>query len=518
MEPLSANDPRAAGEFQLRARLGTGGMGRVYLGFSPAGRAVAVKVIHPELARDADFRRRFAREVATARAVSGIYTAPVVASGLDDDPPWLATAYVPGPSLAEVIAGHGPLTEPAVWRLAAGLTEALQAVHACGLVHRDLKPGNVLLAADGPRVIDFGISRALDGTSLTATGMVVGTPGYMSPEQAEGAQADAPSDVFSLGCVLAYAATGNAPFGEGSAASVLYRVVMRPPDLAGVPARLREVVAACLAKNPAQRPELSSLAAMISRTGPAVAAASPTSYWPAPVAEVIRASQAALGQWETAPAGAASTHTMTAQRTAATAQRAAAMAPAPTVASPRPTTPWTQPSAGTPWPQPSPASDVMAQYRPGRPYGAQRARPPQGPVPGSVRTGVWLIRAGAAFSFVNMIIDLAIIAHVKASYLTRHPLAENTVRSAAGLASLVVIVGGTVGVVVGLWLASAAMRGRRWARTVGTVFFGISTISLLVTLSRPGIGAVKGMGAVGWLIELAAIIALWQRESSDYLR
>ena len=162
MEALSANDPRAVGEFQVRARLGAGGMGSVYLGFSPAGRAVAIKVVHPELARDAEFRQRFAREVAAARAVSGMYTAPVVAAGLDDDPPWLATAFVPGPSLADVIARHGPLPEPAVWRLAAGLAEALRAVHACSLVHRDLKPANVLLAADGPHVIDFGISRASD--------------------------------------------------------------------------------------------------------------------------------------------------------------------------------------------------------------------------------------------------------------------------------------------------------------------------------------------------------------------
>src|SRR5215472_8023037 len=212
MEALSANDPRAVGEFQLRARLGAGGMGSVYLGFSPAGRAVAIKVVHPELARDAEFRQRFAREVAAARAVSGMYTAPVVAAGLDDDPPWLA----------DMIARHGPLPEPAVWRLAAGLAEALRVVHACSLVHRDLKPANVLLAADGPHVIDFGISRAFEGTSVTAAGMMVGTPGYMSPEQAEGAQAGPASDVFSLGCVLAYAATGTAPFGGGSAASVLY--------------------------------------------------------------------------------------------------------------------------------------------------------------------------------------------------------------------------------------------------------------------------------------------------------
>ena len=186
MEPLSANDPRVVGEFALRARLGAGGMGRVYLGFSPGGRAVAIKVVHPELARDAEFLRRFRQEVASARLVSGMYTAPVVGSGVDDDPPWLATAYVPGPPLADVVSLHGPLAENAVWRLAAGLADALRAVHGCGLVHRDLKPGNVLLAADGPHVIDFGISRAFEGTQLTSAGMVVGTPGYMSPEQAEG--------------------------------------------------------------------------------------------------------------------------------------------------------------------------------------------------------------------------------------------------------------------------------------------------------------------------------------------
>ena len=207
MEPLSPNDPPTVGEFRLRARLGAGGMGRVYLGFSPAGRAVAVKVVHAELARNAEFRHRFGREVAAARAVSGMYTAPVVAAGLEDDPPWLATGYVPGPSLADVVAQHGALPEPAVWRLAAGLAEALRAVHQSSLVHRDLKPANVLLAADGPHVIDFGISRAFEGTTVTAVGMVVGTPGYMSPEQAEGKQVGPASDVFSLGCVLAFAGT-----------------------------------------------------------------------------------------------------------------------------------------------------------------------------------------------------------------------------------------------------------------------------------------------------------------------
>jgi serine/threonine protein kinase len=286
MEPLSADDPRQIGGFSLRSRLGAGGMGRVYLAFSPGGRAVAMKVVHPGLAADPEFLRRFRNEVAAARAVSGMYTAPVVGAGIDDDPPWLATAYVPGPPLAEVVTRYGPLPEVAVWRLAAGLAEALRAVHACGLVHRDLKPGNVLLAADGPHVIDFGISRAFEGTAVTSTGMVVGTPGYMSPEQAEGQQAGPPSDVFSLGCVLAYATTGNAPFGGGSAASILYRVVTGEPDLGGVTGDLRQVITACLAKNPGQRIGLAQLGPMIAALGPAISGML-GGFWPEPLASVI---------------------------------------------------------------------------------------------------------------------------------------------------------------------------------------------------------------------------------------
>ena len=294
MQPLSATDPRTAGEFTLRARLGAGGMGRVYLGYSPAGRAVAVKVVHPELARDEEFLARFRNEVAAARAVSGLYTAPVVASGLTDDPPWLATVYVAGPALDDVIGKNGPLPESSLWRLAAGLSEALLAVHASGLVHRDLKPSNVLLAADGPHVIDFGISRAMGGTHLTATGMVVGTPGYMSPEQAEGNEAGPPSDVFSLACVVAYAATGKQPFGSGSAASVLYRVVATEPELAGVPPRLLDVLQPCLRKNPAERPQLPAVATAFSRGAGTMAdsALGLTSFWPQEIADIIRGATA----------------------------------------------------------------------------------------------------------------------------------------------------------------------------------------------------------------------------------
>src|SRR3954470_2524699 len=209
-------------------------MGRVYLGYSPGGRAVAVKIVHPELAGDAEFMARFQREVQAAEAVSGAYTAPVVGAGPNDTPPWLATSFVAGPSLADLVAGLGPLPEAAVWRLAGGLIEALQAIHAQGLVHRDLKPGNILLAADGPRVIDFGISRALHGASMTATRVTMGTPAYMSPEQAQGHAVGPPSDVFSLGSVLAFAATGRAPFDGGQAFAIAYRVVSAEPDLSAV--------------------------------------------------------------------------------------------------------------------------------------------------------------------------------------------------------------------------------------------------------------------------------------------
>lgn len=288
MESLAEDDPSSIGGYELRARLGAGGFGVVYFGLSPGGRAVAVKVPRPELARDPEFLRRFRLEVAAARQVNGLFTAPVAAAGLDDRPPWVATAFVPGPPLNQVIAGLGPLPEATLWRLLAGLVEALQAIHACGLVHRDLKPENVLLAADGPRVIDFGISKAVDGSVLTSVGVVMGTPGFMSPEQVQGKVTGAASDVFALGCVLAYAATGRRPFGGGDVPLILYRVVHDEPMLDQVPPRLLSVVKRCLAKEPTSRPDLAELAS-IGRDGAGGAGAlSPASFWPPSVGRIIR--------------------------------------------------------------------------------------------------------------------------------------------------------------------------------------------------------------------------------------
>ncbi|MGV9268457.1 protein kinase domain-containing protein [Kitasatospora sp. NPDC003701] len=240
--------------YRLRARLGAGGMGVVYLTYTRAGQPLALKVIRPEFALDPEFRRRFTQEVAAARQVQGAYTIPVVDSETDGAQPWLATAYVPAPSLARMLHAHGPLAvEPGILLLA-GVAEALQSIHRAGVVHRDLKPSNVLLAGDGPKVIDFGIARAVDGTVITQTHVQVGSPGFMSPEQARGDTVSPATDVFSLGVLAQLALTGRHPFGEGHAPVMLYRVVHQEPDLTGCPPQLLDVLQACLAKDPGQRP------------------------------------------------------------------------------------------------------------------------------------------------------------------------------------------------------------------------------------------------------------------------
>jgi cyclophilin family peptidyl-prolyl cis-trans isomerase/predicted Ser/Thr protein kinase len=254
LEPLGTNDPASVGPYRLLGRLGRGGMGAVYLGRSRGGREVAVKVVSSDLSADDRFRRRFEREVAAARRVGGFYTAAVVDADTGADRPWMATSYIPGPTLHAAVDAQGPFTVEAVRAIGAGLAEGLATIHAAGLVHRDLKPANIVLAADGPRVIDFGITRALDSASATTSRAFLGTPAYMPPEQALGEEVTTAGDVFSLGGVLAFAATGRSPFGSGRMEAVVYRLVHAEPDLAAVPPQLRDLVAACLAKDPAARP------------------------------------------------------------------------------------------------------------------------------------------------------------------------------------------------------------------------------------------------------------------------
>ncbi|MFF0968602.1 protein kinase domain-containing protein [Streptomyces sp. NPDC003703] len=301
MQPLAHDEPAAVGPYRLLGRLGSGGMGRVYLGRSPGGRTVAVKIVHPHFALDEEFRARFRREVSAARRVGGAWTAPV----LDADPeaavPWVATAYAAGPSLAAAVAHGGPLPAHTARVLAAGLAEALAAVHDLGLVHRDVKPSNVLLTLDGPVLIDFGIARATDGTaSLTSTGVSIGSPGYMAPEQILGKAVTGAADVFSLGAVLAYGAMGASPFPGDSSAALLYKVVHEEPELdALADADLRELARACLAKDPAARPAPGEIARRLAPGGAARLVAG--GWLPGPLVEQVSRGAVHLLNLEPAP-------------------------------------------------------------------------------------------------------------------------------------------------------------------------------------------------------------------------
>ncbi|MFJ5776278.1 bifunctional serine/threonine-protein kinase/ABC transporter substrate-binding protein [Streptomyces sp. NPDC093094] len=295
MEPLRAGDPSRIGRYRLLRRLGAGGMGVVFLARAPGGAIAAVKTVRSSYADESGFRARFRREVETARRVDSRWVVPLLDADADAETPWLATSYVPGPSLAEAVDTFGPLPLASVRVLGARLAEAVEAVHGAGLVHRDVKPGNILLAPDGPRLIDFGIARAPEGTALTSSGVIVGSPGFLSPEQARARSGEIgpPSDVFSLGCVLAYAATGVRPFGGGAAAGVLLRTIYEEPDPASLPDGLAPLIGACLHKDPADRPGLAELRAGLGETASAESA-DPSGWLPAPVTRLINDRSAAV--------------------------------------------------------------------------------------------------------------------------------------------------------------------------------------------------------------------------------
>ncbi|MZG14920.1 protein kinase, partial [Streptomyces sp. SID5914] len=270
MRGLGDGDPQRIGVYRLLGRLGAGGMGHVYLARSDRGRMAAVKLVREELAALEEFRERFRQEVESARRVGGYWTAPVLDADTEAAVPWVATGYVAGPSLQQVVGhDHGALPERSVRTLGAGLAHALQDIHAAGIVHRDLKPSNVLVTIDGPRVIDFGIARALQTVTdggLTRTGALVGSPGFMAPEQVRGDRVTPACDVFCLGSVLTYAATGKLPFGPANsgAHALMFRIAQEDPDLTGVPEGIADLVRDCLRKDPAARP---GLAEVLERTG-----------------------------------------------------------------------------------------------------------------------------------------------------------------------------------------------------------------------------------------------------------
>ncbi|MBQ1093547.1 serine/threonine-protein kinase [Streptomyces sp. B93] len=372
MQPLGADEPTTVGPYRLLGRLGSGGMGRVYLGRSAGGRTVAVKIVHPHFALDEEFRARFRREAEAARRVGGAWTAPVLDADPEAPVPWIATAYAAGPSLTAAVTDGGALPAHTVRALGAGLAEALAAVHELGLVHRDVKPSNVLLTLDGPLLIDFGIARATDGTaSLTSTGVSIGSPGYMSPEQILGKGVTGAADVFSLGAVLGYAATGAPPFPGDSSAALLYKVVHEEPELDGLDGELRELAAACLAKDPGARPAPRDIAARLAPEGTARLISG--GWLPGPLVERVSRSAVQLLNLETAGGGGEASGPVGFSSPAVNATPTPSWTPTPPSA-PTPVPP------STPAPSPTPATSPPLPSLPPTPTPTP---PPSVPGPGS---------------------------------------------------------------------------------------------------------------------------------------
>ncbi|TDC64945.1 serine/threonine protein kinase, partial [Actinomadura sp. GC306] len=305
--PLRPNDPREVGGYRLTARIGEGAQGSVFLGETGTGQRVAVKLLHADFRTDARARTAFERELAAARRVAPFCTAPIFAADADADPPYIVSEYIEGPSLRELVAGRGVLAGTELTRLAIGTATALAAIHEAGVVHRDFKPANVLLGEDGPRVIDFGIARSLDATSATMTG-AVGTPAFMAPEQVAGSSGGAPLDMFAWGCTIAFAANGVAPFGHDSVPAIMHRILHADPDLGALDGDLRDLVAACLAKDPADRPTALQVLRRLLGTGSdanLLAEGSSAATRSSPPDAAAPAAEAPAGQPGPRPAGAA---------------------------------------------------------------------------------------------------------------------------------------------------------------------------------------------------------------------
>ncbi|HEY0718025.1 MAG TPA: serine/threonine-protein kinase, partial [Streptosporangiaceae bacterium] len=460
MEPLTPDDPAELAGYRLRAQLGSGGMGRVYLANTPGGRPVALKVVHRHLSDNPTFRARFRQEIQAARQVHGLYTAALLDADPDADPPWLVTAYVAGPSLAGAVAAHGPIPAVAVPGLMAGVAEALQVIHATGLVHRDLKPSNVLLSPDGPRVIDFGIARALDGVDLTHSGIHVGSPPFMAPEQIRALPVTPALDVFALGSLAAFALLGRPPFGDDSAAAVMHRVLWEAPDLTDCPPALRPVIENCLAKEPGQRPSAAEIIESC-RALPAVETIAYPPAWPPPV-----------------PSGPDQPWPMP-------AQPMVAVLPEPMVAVlPEPV------PAGT---EPVPAVTVP------------------GPAPAAPAGVVRVMYAAAALAVLSAVAGLATRPMLRSMLARQHPVATHAAIGSA-LAAAVVIMGvrGLVSGLMWVWTGTAARRGRPYAGLLAAALI-VTTVAVAGSFAT-GLSTVpdRAVGLAGWLAGLGAAVLSWR--------
>ncbi|RKN11506.1 serine/threonine-protein kinase [Streptomyces radicis] len=421
MDRLTPQDPHRIGEYRLLGKLGEGGMGQVYLARSERGRTVAVKTIRSALAQEPDFRRRFAQEITAARRVGGRWTAPVLDADTEAATPWVATGYIAGPSLHEVVGrDYGPLPERSVSLLANGLAHALSDIHGAGLVHRDLKPSNVLMTIDGPRVIDFGIARALDpapGENLTRTGATVGSPGFMSPEQVRGGRISPASDVFCLGSLLAYAATGRTPFGalDSGVHILMFNIAEERPDLTGVPEGLRELISGCLVKDPAQRLPVDEV---LRATTPEAVSREP---W-LPGALVAQLGRHAIELLDSENPE-SRTDLPVVPPADATPSPTPSPAPAPGPhtdagpASPAPAWPWSASPQPRPTPMPSPYSQPSGSYRPPPPSLPSSAGYPSSPwtTPPPSRGG--LKRSTAILATTAVLVVMAVLGVLVATQL-----------------------------------------------------------------------------------------------------
>jgi hypothetical protein len=471
-------------------------MGRVYLASTPGGRRVALKVVRPELGDDADFRARFRQEIEAAQRVRGVYTAELLAGDPAATPPWLVTAYVPGPSLQQAVAEHGPMPPETVILLMAGIAEALQAIHSAGVIHRDLKPSNVLLAPDGPRVIDFGIARAAEATNLTQSGMAVGSPQFMAPEQIRGHPVTPAVDVFALGAVAAFALLARPPFGEGQVTALMYRVLNEPPALNGSSGPLRALIERCLAKNPADRPGPGEIIDACRSLAAGNLGDFTDSWLPPPVAAAaVSGSPGTAG----AMGPVSPPHRVSGAPSGTRPAPSRGSGPTPAGAGSGRSTP----RAGVPPP---------TGGHPQRPQQAGPGGPPwRPPLPSSVSTASRLMYLGGGLSVLGAIVGLAGVPALKviAAQNQDHP-------GAVGAAVVILLIHGLVGTALWLWLARETRNGLRRARAWATVIFALATVSGIVDATAPSTGLTQAFSGIEWVVGLCAVILLWNRSSRRY--